>query len=104
LDNFEREQGFLAKLKRAGQPLKAEVNPAERLMSKAEFCAELERSMGLYNREPQGGENMDNRSPAEVWKDESPDRPHIVLPDSLRYLLSSNVSDCEVTRDGVKIK
>ncbi|MEQ1854797.1 MAG: hypothetical protein ABMA01_24785, partial [Chthoniobacteraceae bacterium] len=103
LDNFERVQGFLAKLKRAGQPLKADLDPAEALMSKAEFCAELDRCIDLYNRDPQGGESMGNRSPGEVWAQESPARPHVVLPDSLRYLLSTNVSEQKVTREGVKI-
>lgn len=103
LDNFERVQKFLASLKRVGQPIKADVDPAEALMSKEAFCAELDRSIDLYNREPQGGENMGNRSPGEVWAQESPNRAHIVLPDSLRYLLSSHVSDQKVTREGVKI-
>ena len=103
LDNLERVQGFLATLKRHGQPLKADRNPAEMLMSKTDFCAELDRSIDLYNREPQGGENMKSRSPGEVWAQESPDRPHIVLPDSLRYLLSTHVSQQTVTREGVKL-
>lgn len=103
LDNFERPQAFLATLKRHGQPLKAEQDPAEELMSKEEFCAELDRCISAYNREPQSGENMGNRSPDEVWAQESPARPHVVLPDSLRYLLSPNVSEQTVSREGVKV-
>jgi hypothetical protein len=103
LDVRERVQHFLASLKRAGQPIKAEVNPEGMLMTQAEFCAELDRCIALYNGEPQSGENMANRSPSEVWDEESGDRAHVVLPDSLRYLLSTNHTDQTVTGDGVKV-
>jgi len=104
LDYFEWEDAFRKKLKKAGQPLKAEVNPADGLMSKKQFCDELERCIAVYNNEPGGGPTLKGRSPEEVWEQESHGVPHVVLPNSLRYLLSAQVSDQKVTKDGVYVR
>jgi hypothetical protein len=101
---FERVQKFLQSLKRVGQPIKAAVDPRDMLMEKEQFADELTKVMRTFADEPQNGERLAGLSPSEAWKQFSPGRPHMVLPPSLRYLLSSHRSEQTVTHEGVRIK
>ena len=100
---YERVQKFLLRLKRVGQPLKAEVNPAEMLMSKAQFVEQLDDVLNRFANEPQNGERLPGISPAEGWAQLSGGRAHIVLPESLRFLLGTEQSEPTVTSDGISL-
>jgi hypothetical protein len=101
---FERVQKFLRSLKLVGQPLKAEVDPREMLLSKPQITDEIEKVMRAFADEPQNGERLAGLSPSEAWTQLSPGKPHQVLPDSLRYLLSTDKSLQTVTSEGIKLK
>lgn len=103
-DRYERQDRFRSKLKKVGQPLKAEVNPAEELMSKDEFAREIEGVMKRFAREPQNGERLPGISPEEGWQQLSGGRIHKVLPESLAYVLNTEVSEQRVGGDGIKLK
>ncbi len=101
---FERVHKFLARLKRVGQPRKGDTDPREMLLSKEQFADELTRVMRAFADEPQNGGRLAGLSPAEAWRQLAPARPHIVLPASLRHLLSTHRSEQTVTSEGVKIR
>ena len=65
---------------------------------------ELVRVMRAFADEPQNGERLAGLSPAEAWEHLSPSRPHHVLPDSLRYLLTTHESSQTVGSNGVRLK
>lgn len=100
---YERVQKFLLRLKRVGQPLKASVHPGEMLMSKQEFAAQLDDVLNRFANEPQNGERLPGISPAEGWAQLSGGRAHIVLPESLRFLLGTEQSEPTVTSDGIAL-
>lgn len=100
----EREQRFLQSLKRTGQPRKSEVDPRKMLLSKEQISDELVRVMRAFAEEPQNGKRLTGLSPAEAWEQLSPAKPHQLLPESLRYLLTTHQSEQTVTKDGVRVK
>lgn len=100
----ERLRRFLQRLKRVGQPQKAEVDPAQMLMN-TEQCAEmLSQVMRRFAEEPQNGERLAGLSPAEGWDQLSGGRAHHVLPESLRYLLATEESVQTVTNEGLELR
>jgi hypothetical protein len=101
---FEREQKFLQQLKRVGQPRKAEVNPCEMLMTMDECEEMVDSVMNRFAAEPQNGERLPGLSPEEGWDQLSGNRAHIVLPESLRFLLATEESIQTVTGEGVKLQ
>lgn len=101
---FERVRNFLSRLKRVGQPRKAEVNPVEMLMTMDECAQMLENVMRQFANEPQNGERLQGLSPAEGWQQLSNGRAHIVLPESLRYLLGTSESTQTVTPEGIMLR
>ncbi len=103
-DRYERVNNFIARLKKVGQPIKADLDPAEMLPSKDQITAEIEAALRRFAAEPQNGERLPGISPEEGWRAFSPGRPHTVLPESLRYLLASEESTRTVGPDGVFVK
>lgn len=101
---FEREQKFSQSLRRVGQPRKADVDPRERFLSKEQMADELQKVMTAFADEPQNGERLAGMSPAQAWVKLAPRRVRQMLPDSLRYLLTTEQSTREVTSNGVKLK
>lgn len=102
---FERVHRFLLSLRRVDQPRKAEVDPRKMLLTKAELHDELAKAMQQFAAEPQGrGGRLEGLSPAEAWKQFSDGRPREVLPDSLRYLLTTESSIQKVGDNGVKVR
>jgi hypothetical protein len=101
---YERVQNFLKALKRAGQPIKAQLDPREMLLNKEQLADELVKVMRDFAAEPQNGERLAGLSPAEAWTQLSPGKPHAVLPESLSYLLSTHKSTQTVTSEGIKLK
>ncbi len=101
---YERVQKFLQSLKRVGQPVKGELDPREMLLNKEQLADELVKVMRNFADEPQNGERLQGLSPAEAWKQLSPGKPHTVLPDSLRYMLSTHRSEQTVTSEGIRLK
>ncbi|MGI8431922.1 MAG: hypothetical protein ACR2MW_06495 [Chthoniobacterales bacterium] len=100
----ERLRRFLQSLKRVAQPQKAEVDPAQMLMN-TEQCAEmLAQVMRRFADEPQNGERLAGLSPAEGWEQLSGGRGHHVLPESLRFLLSTEESVQTVTNEGIELR
>lgn len=100
----ERVQSFLQKLRRVGQPVKAELNPAEMLMSH-EQCAEmLDGVLRRFANESQNGERLDGLSPAKGWAQLSGGRAHVVLPETLRFLLATAESVQTVTQEGIALR
>ena len=100
---FERVKKFLQSLKRVGQPMKAELDPREMLLSKEEFADEVAKVMKRFSEEPQNGARMPGLSPSEAWLQMSPKRAHVILPESLRYLLATDRSEQTVTAEGIKL-
>jgi hypothetical protein len=74
------------------------------MLSKEEISDELAKVMRAFADEPQNGERLAGLSPNEAWKQLSPSRPHVLLPDSLRYLLTTNQSEQTVTANGIRLK
>lgn len=101
---FERVQNFMLCLKRVGQPLKAEIDPTEMLMTLNECAEMLGNVMGRFADEPQNGERLAGLSPAEGWQQLSNGRAHVVLPESLRYLLGTAESVQTVTAEGIMLR
>lgn len=101
---FERPQKFLQSLRRVGQPRKEDVDPREMFLSKEEISDELVQVMRAFSEEPQNGERLAGLSPAQAWEQLSPGRPHHVLPESLRYLLTTHESSQTVSHNGVRLK
>lgn len=104
LVKFERDQKFLQQLKRVGQPRKAEVDPREMFMTMSECEEMLADVMLRFANEPQNGKRLDGLSPAEGWKQMSGGKAHVLLPDSLRYLLATAESVRTVTNEGVELR
>jgi hypothetical protein len=100
----ERVQSFLQKLKRFGQPVKADVNPAEMLMSHEQCSEMLFKELLRFADEPQNGERLDGLSPAEGWGQLSGNRRHDVLPETLRFLLATAESVQTVTNEGIALR
>lgn len=100
---FERVRRFLQSLKRYGQPVKAEVDPRQGLLSRAEATDELDRAIRQFSEEPKNGERHGGLSPAELWS-QGVRSVRKVLPESLRYLLASDCSRQTVTHEGIRLK
>jgi hypothetical protein len=101
---FEHEQSFLLRLKRVGQPRKAQVDPREMLMTMSDCEEMLVLVMDRFAAEPQNGKRLAGLSPAEGWEQLSGGKTHILLPDSLRYLLGTEQSEQTVTAEGIKLR
>jgi len=101
---YEREQKFLQQLKRVGQPRKAEVDPREMLIDMAECEQVLTEVLQQFASEPQNGKRLDGLSPAEGWEQLSGGKAHILLPESLRYLLATDESIQTVTSEGIQLR
>lgn len=101
---FERIQSFLSRLKRIDQPIKAAIDPTEKLMTMEECSDMLAGVMERFANEPQNGERLDGLSPAEGWSQLSNGQAHNVLPESLRYLLATAESVQTVTAEGVMLR
>lgn len=99
----ERLRKFLASLKRVGQPLKAEVDPREMLLSLDQFNEQVKKACSEIAVEPQCGKRLRGMSPAEAWKAFASAKPTRLLPDSLRYLLCSQRRERAVTSNGIRI-
>jgi len=102
--NYEREQKFLLQLKRVGQPRKGEVDPRELLMEMSECEEMLASVMQRFANEPQNGKRLEGLSPAEGWKQLSGHKWHVVLPESLRYLLGTEEATRTVTSEGIELR
>jgi hypothetical protein len=100
----ERVQSFLQKLKRFGQPVKGDVNPAEMLMSHEQCGEMLSNILGRFAAEPQNGERLEGLSPSEGWGQLSGGRAHIVLPEALRFILATAESMQTVTNEGIVLR
>lgn len=105
LDGPERTATAMARLRRLDQRCKPERDPRKDFLTKEQFCAELEDVVRRFNAEPQNGKMLDGLSPEEGWKElhPSPRRAHRLLPESLRYLLSTEKAEVKVTDEGVKL-
>jgi Mu transposase, C-terminal len=101
---YERVHKFLLALKRYGQPLKADLNPAEMLMSLDECATMITGVMNRYADEPQNGERLRGISPNEAWRQLSGGRVHRVLPESLRFLLATAESIKTVSSEGIELR
>ncbi|HWX16949.1 MAG TPA: Mu transposase C-terminal domain-containing protein [Chthoniobacterales bacterium] len=101
---YERVHEFLRTLKRYGQPLKADVHPAQLLMSLRECAEMVEEVMLRFADEPQNGERLPGISPSEAWRQLSLQRVHRVLPESLRFLLATVESSKTVTNEGIELR
>lgn len=100
----ERVQSFLQKLKRFGQPVKADVDPAEMLMSHEQCSEMLSGVLRRFADEPQNGERLQGLSPAEGWAQLSGGRAHQVLPETLRFVLATAESIQTVTNEGITLR
>lgn len=105
LDGPERTERAFAKLRRVDQRCKQEIDPRNFFLTKDQICREFEDASRRFNAEPQNGEMLDGRSPEEGWKELHPqDGPaHKLLPESLRYLLATEVAELTVTDEGVTL-
>ncbi len=104
LVKYERVQKFLQQLKRVCQPRKAEVDPREMLMTMSECEEMLVSVMERFANEAQNGKRLAGRSPAEAWTEFSGGKAHVVLPDSLRYLLGTVEAERTVTSEGIELR
>ena len=104
LDNFERPESFLKSLKLFGQPLKEDVNPADRMLSASALALEIEKTARRFNAEPQNGERLPGISPEEGWKRFRDPAPAKVLPEALRYVLATRESPVTVTNEGILLR
>jgi hypothetical protein len=101
---FERVHQFLLRLKRIGQPRKIAIDPSEMLMTLAQCDEMLAATMRRFADEPQNGERLQGLSPAEGWTQLAANRPHTVLPESLRYLLAASESIQTVKSEGIVLR
>jgi hypothetical protein len=101
---YERIHKFILQLKRAGQPKKVALDPTEMLMTMSQCEEMLAEVMQRFASEPQNGERLQGLSPAEGWAQLSGGRAHIVLPESLRYLLGTAESTQSVTNEGIVLR
>ena len=106
--SFERVQKFVERLKKIEQPNKAPIHPGEMLMSLEEYEAELSSTITRFAEEPQNGEILRDGhgrglSPKEAWSYFASGRPHKVLLPSLSFLMATQRSKQQVTRDGVRV-
>jgi hypothetical protein len=76
------------------------VHPSKEFHSDVEWCAALDRSLETYMREPQNGELLQGRSPAEMF---AAHRPLRKLPDDARFLLASHRVRAKVKSNGLTI-
>ncbi len=109
LDGPERTASAIAHLRRLDQRGKVERDPRKDFLTKDTFCAELEGAIRRFNAEPQNGKMLDGRSPEEGWQEfhrkgaDDNVVAHRVLPESLRYLLSTEVAEVTVSDEGVTL-
>lgn len=105
LDGPEKTAKAIAALRRVAQRGKTEVDPRKSFLTKDQFCNELAHVIQRFNAEPQNGKMLSGLSPEEGWKNlHRPDGPaHKVLPESLRYLLATEVRELTVTDEGIAI-
>jgi hypothetical protein len=99
----ERTKTALAKLKRVGQPRKAECDPAEAFLSHAQLAQEIEAAMNRLKREPMKGKRHNGTSPEEEWKKRWREF-HTVLPESLQHSLFTDEKDVTVRPDGLRLR
>lgn len=103
-DSFEGVRRAIAQMRRADQPLKAEVDPRKHFLSKSQYSEAIADVWLRFASEPQNGKKLQGLSPAEGWQQLHRQQPHQVLPPSLEYLLATEESLQKVTHDGLKIR
>ncbi len=99
----ESTRRALAKLKRVGQPVKADFDPAEAFLSHAQLAQEIESAMNTLKREPMRGKRHRGTSPEEEWQSRWR-QFHTVLPECLAHLLYTDSTDATVRGDGLRIR
>lgn len=100
----ERIQTFCSRLKRVGQPRKAELDPRKMLLSKEEMAAQYVRALESFANEPQNGERLPGLSPKEAWSQLVNAGTGRTLPESLAYLICTERSEQTVTHEGVRVR
>ncbi|HOX58995.1 MAG TPA: hypothetical protein P5205_17695 [Candidatus Paceibacterota bacterium] len=69
--------------------------------TQAEWAARISAVLERYNHDPQNGEMLQGKSPAEAWAEGIRNRPLRKLPDDARYILSTHRKEITVRQEGI---
>lgn len=83
-----------------GRVQRGQAHPAEKLLSFAQWNIELSRSLEEYMHEPQNGQLLQGKSPAEMFADHAPLRK---LPPDQLFRLSTHCQRVRVKSNGLSI-
>ena len=94
-EKHEREQALIAR---------ANNGDKEALLqfpTQAEWVAKISEVLERFAHDPQNGETLQGKSPAEAWAEEIRQRPLRKLPEEARYILSTHRKEITVRQEGI---
>jgi hypothetical protein len=97
-DRFERIQDKL------NQAKNGKLHPSSFLLSKDDYCFQLDTLLEAYAREPQQGGILDGLSPVEAWNRFQSPEPMVRLGGMIRYLLAHHRLPLKVQKSTITLR
>jgi hypothetical protein len=94
-DKREREQELIARANNG------DMEALRQFPTQAEWAATISKVLERFANDPQNGETLQGKSPAEAWAEEVRNRPLRRLPDEIRYILSTHRKEITVRQEGI---
>jgi hypothetical protein len=94
-EEHEREQDLIARANRGN------MEALKRFPTQAEWAETISQVLEKYARDPQNGEMLQGKSPAEAWEEEVKAHPLRQLSEESRYILSTHRKEITVRQEGI---
>jgi len=97
-EEHEREQNLIARANNGDE------EALKRFPTQAGWAETISQVLEKFAHDPQNGEMLQGKSPAEAWAEEVQNRPLRKLPDESRYILSTHRKEITVRQEGIILK
>jgi hypothetical protein len=94
-EEHEREQELIARANNG------DMEALRRFPTQAGWAETISQVLKKFADDPQNGEMLQGKSPAEAWAEEVRNRPLRKLPDEARYILSTHRKEITVRQEGI---
>ena len=94
-EEHEREQELIARAN------SGDTEALKHFLTQVEWGELISKVLERFTHDPQNGEMLQGRSPAEAWAEEVRNHPLRKLPDEARYMLSTHRKEITVRQEGI---
>lgn len=94
-DEREREQALIVRANNQ------DPEALKRFPTQSEWAARIADVVERFSHDPQNGQTLDGKAPAEAWAEEIRRHPLRRLPDEARYILSTHRKEVTIRQEGI---